>query len=70
MAVAALLAALALAVDGVVEPEVVARAADAADEEPLAAAVEAAPEAVAAPLIWAWTVALKVPVMPVRLLKL
>jgi len=67
LAVAALLAAvLALAVDGV-EPVLEARVADAADAEPLAAAVEAAPEAVAAPLIWAWTVALKVPVMPVRL---
>jgi len=51
-----------LAEDGAVEPVLVARVVDPAD----AAAVEAAPEAVAAPLIWAWIVALKVPVIPVR----
>ena len=67
----ALAAALDLAVVGAVEPELVARAVvpEAADVEPLAAGVEEAPEAVAAPLIWAWTVALKVPVIPVRLFK-
>lgn len=63
MALAAALAAeLPLTVD---VPTALARA---VDPDALAAAeVEEAPADDTAPLIWAWTVELKVPVMPVRL---
>jgi len=68
---AALLALeLAWAADGAVDADTVlaARVVDppGAAAEGAAAEDEAAVEAVAVPLIWAWMVALKVPVMPVR----
>jgi hypothetical protein len=68
---------LAWAADGAVDADTVlaarvvdppGAAADGAAAD--AGAVEAAPEAVVDPLIWAWMEALKVPVMPVRLFKL
>jgi len=64
---------LAWAADGAVDADTVlaarvvdppGAAADGAAAD--AGAVEAAPEAVVDPLIWAWMEALKVPVMPVR----
>jgi hypothetical protein len=64
---AALAAELPLTVDTGV-PAVLTRAIDPTDPDALAAAgVEEAPADDTAPLISAWTVELKVPVMPVRL---
>jgi hypothetical protein len=63
---AALLAALfGLTVDAAAMDET-----EGVDPDPLVAAgVEAAPDDAAEPLITAWTVELKVPVMPLRLFK-
>ena len=65
---AALAAVLPFALDAGV-PAVLPRAVDPAEPDPdaLAAGVEEAPADDNAPLIWAWIVALKVPLMPVRL---
>ena len=66
LALAAALEAEPLAVDAGV-PAVLVRAEDPAAPDALAAGVEEAPADDDAPLIWAWTVELKVPLMPVRL---
>jgi hypothetical protein len=63
---AALADALGLTVDPAA-PDVLEACCVVAPAPLVAAGVEAAPEGVTVPLIWAWTEALKVPDMPVRL---